>query len=139
LIDQCQFTLGQIKQRVSKQKSLKVELSAGGKLYFDHMILSQKATFLDYITRGCQIGVEVAIDFTASNGELHKLGGRVQTNHYTDAITSVCEILQEYDSDMLFPVYGFGGQAKRHKDTHHCFALNGNDNKPEVKGAEGVL
>jgi len=54
----------------------------------------------------------VAIDFTASNGEssmpnsLHYLG---DFNQYEQAISAVGSILEVYDNDRSFPVYGFGG------------------------------
>lgn len=54
---------------------------------------------------------------------------------------AVCEILQDYDADQMFPVYGFGGQVPYNPDgkASHCFALNGDIYKPEVAGVEGVL
>ena len=61
------------------------------------------------------MNVQVAIDFTGSNGDprysnsLHYLNPKTKTNHYTEAINSVLSILQNYDDDQMFPVYGFGG------------------------------
>jgi len=100
---------------------------------------------LDYIFGGCEIGVHVAIDYTLSNGaannpsSLHYLNKN--RNQYTDAINSVCTILQDYDSDNMFPVYGFGGQIPYNPQgkASHCFALNGDIYAPEVSGVEGVL
>ena len=57
----------------------------------------------------------VAIDFTGSNGNpehptsLHYTGG-YKPNQYVQAIQSVGEIIQDYDTDKLFPVYGFGAR-----------------------------
>ncbi len=54
----------------------------------------------------------VGIDYTASNGEysqpnsLHFLGA---INQYEQAISAVGSILEVYDNDRSFPVYGFGG------------------------------
>ena len=52
-------------------------------------------------------------------------------------------ILQEYDTDKKYPVYGFGGKLAekqgQRSDTSHCFALNGDIFNPEVFGVEGIL
>jgi hypothetical protein len=61
----------------------------------------------------------LCIDFTASNGDphepssLHYLNPNITgdcNNQYTYAIKSVLNILKDYDSDQLFPTYGFGGK-----------------------------
>jgi len=74
---------------------------------------------LEYILGGCEINIHIAIDFTASNGDphepssLHYLNPDIAgdcNNQYTDAIKSVLNILKDYDSDQLFPTYGFGGR-----------------------------
>ena len=58
---------------------------------------------MDYIFGGCEIGLQVAVDFTASNGaldnphSLHRLDE--QRNEYIRAIRAVGNILQNYDSD----------------------------------------
>ena len=80
----------------------------------------------------------VGIDFTASNGDmtaphsLHYLGGM---NQYDGAIQQVGSILEPYDADRSFPVYGFGGMPNGgafRNTTTHCFALNFNESNPEV-------
>lgn len=51
------------------------------------------------------------------------------------------KILDNYDHDQMYPIYGFGGMIKNTpvQAPSHCFALNGNIFKPEVKGINGVL
>uniref|UniRef100_A0A8C1YRY7 Copine-4-like n=1 Tax=Cyprinus carpio TaxID=7962 RepID=A0A8C1YRY7_CYPCA len=72
-------------------------------------------SFLDYIMGGCQIQFTVAIDFTASNGDprnscsLHYIHP-YQPNEYLKALIAVGEICQDYDSDKMFPAFGFGAQ-----------------------------
>jgi len=87
---------------------------------------------------GWQISLFVGIDFTASNGamstpdSLHYLGGM---NQYDAAIQQVGSILEPYDADRSFPVYGFGGMPNGGpfaNTTTHCFALNFNEGNPEV-------
>jgi hypothetical protein len=94
---------------------------------------------LDYIFGGCEISVHVAIDYTLSNGpvndpaSLHYLNPNNFINEYTAAIQAVLGIIQDYDTDQMYPVYGFGGRLPAAPDNaaSHCFALNGNIFKPE--------
>ena len=59
---------------------------------------------MDYILGGCEVGVQIAIDYTLSNGHpsksesLHFLGPHKQ-NEYTKAIEAVLSVLADYDSD----------------------------------------
>jgi hypothetical protein len=62
-------------------------------------------------------------------------------NQYEMSIIEVGGILEQYDSDGNFPVYGFGG-VTGHMTKHelsHCFPLTGNPQQPEVKGTTGVI
>jgi hypothetical protein len=99
------------------------------------------ADFLDYITGGCEINVVVGIDFTGSNGDprkpgtLHYLGsGPQERNDYEKAIAAIVSVLEKYDSDQQFPVYGFG--AKYNGVVNHCFPCG---RTPEVRGVAGIL
>ena len=91
----------------------------------------EKPTFLEYLQSGWGISLQVAIDYTGSNGDysqpdsLHYLGGY---NQYEHAIRCVGSILESYDSDKSFPVYGFGGipTFMGSNQVSHCFPLNGN-------------
>lgn len=73
--------------------------------------------FIDYLRGGMDINLITCIDFTASNGlinspsSLHYMPNTVDAplNQYQQAIQSVGNILLEYDTDKLVPVYGFGG------------------------------
>uniref|UniRef100_A0AAY4D3A2 C2 domain-containing protein n=1 Tax=Denticeps clupeoides TaxID=299321 RepID=A0AAY4D3A2_9TELE len=85
-------------------------------------------SFLDYIMGGCQIQFTVAIDFTASNGDprnscsLHYIHP-YQPNEYLKALVAVGEICQDYDSDKMFPAFGFGGQIPPDFKVSNRFAL----------------
>ena len=50
-------------------------------------------------------------------------------------------ILEVYDHDRSFPVYGFGGIPRNmgKNVTDHCFPLNGNPSYPEVQGTVNLL
>ena len=50
-------------------------------------------------------------------------------------------IVEQYDYDKKFPLYGFGGVDKFNGGTkvNHCFPLNGNPQLPFVQGVAGIL
>ncbi|EER08667.1 copine, putative [Perkinsus marinus ATCC 50983] len=88
---------------------------------------------------------KVALDFTLSNGDpnrpesLHYYDPR-SANDYAMAIRSVGEILEHYDRDKKYPVYGFGAKLPPdYTHTSHLFACNGNYFRPEVVGVDGIL
>uniref|UniRef100_A0A665X1K6 Copine-4 n=1 Tax=Echeneis naucrates TaxID=173247 RepID=A0A665X1K6_ECHNA len=84
-----------------------------GVVMLNHCKIIKMYSFLDYIMGGCQIQFTVAIDFTASNGDprnscsLHYIHP-YQPNEYLKALVAVGEICQDYDSDKMFPAFGFG-------------------------------
>lgn len=43
------------------------------------------------------------------------------------------------DTDKLFPVIGFGGKLGPNQPANHAFAVNFNEEHPEVEGMTGVL
>lgn len=52
------------------------------------------------------------------------------------AIKSVASILVPYDTDQMFPVFGFGGKFRHNGEVSHCFPLNFNPQNPEVFGLQ---
>lgn len=85
-----------------------------------------------------------AIDYTASNGDpssvnsLHYIGDR---NQYESALNNVGQVVEPYDSDRSFPVFGFGG-IPRHlgvNSVNHCFAMNGNPGDPSITGISNIV
>ncbi|KTG42363.1 hypothetical protein cypCar_00008417 [Cyprinus carpio] len=91
-----------------------------------------------------QINFTVAIDFTASNGNpsqstsLHYMNP-YQMNAYALALKAVGEIIQDYDSDKMFPALGFGAKLPPDGRVSHEFPLNGNIENPYCNGIEGIL
>ncbi|KAJ1561570.1 Copine-8 [Cladochytrium tenue] len=102
-----------------------------GTLRIDACAVVDEPQFLDFVAAGAQIDLAVAVDLTASNQYPHhptslhhfpELVGRRGSalgvpqpaaqegsmNEYQRAIVGVGQILQEYDSDKIFPMYGFG-------------------------------
>ena len=103
-----------------------------------------RPTLVDYLRAGWSISMVGSIDYTASNGNpsdresLHYLGGN---NQYEKALTNVGAIIEPYDNDRSFPVFGFGG-IPRHlgiNEVSHCFAINGNSENPNISGIEGIV
>src|SRR5258706_223004 len=85
-------------------------------------------SFLDYIRGGTEMHFAVAIDFTASNGDvkdprsLHYINPYQQTpNAYETALRSVGEIIAHYDSHGMFPGFGFGAKVLPRDIVSHQF------------------
>jgi len=101
---------------------------------------SDQPTFVDYVIGGCDLQVAVAIDFTGSNGDPRKPGTLHyhhkdgQKNDYEKAISSIVHTLAQYDTDSMFPVWGFG--AKYGGILRHVFQCGP---QAEVHGVDGVL
>uniref|UniRef100_A0A665WA08 Copine Vb n=1 Tax=Echeneis naucrates TaxID=173247 RepID=A0A665WA08_ECHNA len=97
-----------------------------------------------YLPSRTQINFTVAIDFTASNGNpsqstsLHYMNP-YQLNAYAMALKAVGEIIQDYDSDKMFPALGFGAKLPPDGRVSHEFPLNGNMENPYCNGIEGIL
>ena len=79
-------------------------------------------------------------------------------NKYYQTLKQVATQLENYDSDKLIPMYGFGAILPNGEDhsiahmelkngekqrpiewTSHCFAMNGDTTNPSVHGVEEVL
>ncbi|XP_008948506.1 PREDICTED: copine-1-like [Merops nubicus] len=101
-------------------------------------------SFLDYVMGGCQINFTVGIDFTGSNGDprspdsLHYISPD-GVNEYLTAIWSVGSVVQDYDTDKLFPAFGFGAQVPPTWQVSHEFALNFNPSNPYCQGIQGIV
>ncbi|KAF4689216.1 hypothetical protein FOZ60_001909, partial [Perkinsus olseni] len=107
--------------------------------------LVKHVSFLEYIEGGLEINLIVAIDFTFSNGDpnhpssLHYYDPH-SANDYVMAIRAVGEILEHYDQDKKYPVYGFGAKLPPdYSHTSHLFACNGDYFLPEVVGVDGIV
>ncbi|XP_067904791.1 copine-1-like isoform X3 [Heterodontus francisci] len=101
-------------------------------------------SFLDYVMGGCQINFTVGVDFTGSNGDprspdsLHYLSPN-GVNEYLTAIWSVGQVVQDYDTDKLFPAFGFGAQVPPNWQVSHEFSLNFDPNNPYCQGVQGII
>ncbi|KAK0151276.1 Copine-8 [Merluccius polli] len=127
-----------------KKKGKKKKYLNSGTVTLLSFLVDIEVTFLDYIKGGTQINFTVAIDFTASNGNpaqptsLHYMSP-YQLNAYAMALKAVGEIIQDYDSDKMFPALGFGAKLPPDGRVSHEFALNGNPQNPYCSGIDGVM
>lgn len=127
-----------------KKKGKKKKYLNSGTVTLLSFLVDIEVTFLDYIKGGTQINFTVAIDFTASNGNpaqptsLHYMSP-YQLNAYAMALKAVGEIIQDYDSDKMFPALGFGAKLPPDGRVSHEFALNGNPQNPYCNGIDGVM
>ncbi|NXG67527.1 CPNE9 protein, partial [Hemiprocne comata] len=162
---QSQFTVYEVLNPRKKCKKKKYVNS--GTVTLLSFSVESEFTFVDYIRGGTQLNFTVAIDFTASNGECSRgRGGPTsvavgptgacatgmpsqptslhyaspyQLSAYALALKAVGEIIQDYDSDKLFPAYGFGAKLPPDGKISHQFPLNNNVDNPSCAGIEGVL
>ncbi|XP_058878701.1 copine-4-like isoform X2 [Acipenser ruthenus] len=127
-----------------KYKVKKKNYKNSGIVILNQCKIHKMHSFLDYIMGGCQIQFTVAIDFTASNGDprnscsLHYIHP-YQPNEYLKALVAVGEICQDYDSDKMFPAFGFGARIPSDFKVSHDFAINFNEDNPECAGIQGVV
>ncbi|XP_042262099.1 copine-9-like isoform X2 [Thunnus thynnus] len=127
-----------------KKKGKKKKYVNSGTVTLLSFKVESEYTFVDFIRGGTQLNFTVAIDFTASNGNpsqptsLHYMSP-YQMNAYAMALKAVGEIIQDYDSDKLFPAYGFGAKLPPDGKISHAFPLNSNIENPNCVGIEGVL
>ena len=143
------FYLNSLEYNLKIDQLTKVDLNSNDyghlgtiQINFDEKI---KASFMDYLDKGMQINLDIAIDYTASNNEnpkpLHNINGK-NLNDYEKAIFSCGKIIASYDYDQLFPVYGFGGIPKGpgypNNIVSHCFNINFK-NDPNIKGIKNIL
>ncbi|XP_048738770.2 copine-8-like isoform X2 [Ostrea edulis] len=126
-----------------KKKAKKKGYKNSGQIHLLSIKKEIKPSFLDFLKGGTQLNFTVAIDFTGSNGNpssphsLHYINP-YQPNQYVAAIQAVGEIIQDYDSDKLFPVLGFGAKLPDGSVSHE-FPINFNAANPYVQGIAGIL
>jgi len=102
-----------------------------------------RKSFVDYLSDGMQINLVIGIDFTASNGSPTELNSlhyctSAEPNFYERAIVSCGDILNYYDYDKMYPVFGFGAQMMGSNVVNHCFNLNFQQ-IPNISGIDNVI
>lgn len=127
-----------------KKQKKKRGYKNSGLVFLSKCEVVKVSSFLDFIQGGCQLNFTVGIDFTASNGDpsqstsLHYINPYAP-NEYMQALTAVGEIIQDYDSDKLFPSFGFGARIPPTYQVSHQFPLNFNPSNPYCAGLPGLV
>ncbi|XGW30842.1 hypothetical protein V3C99_009645, partial [Haemonchus contortus] len=134
-------TLPLINEKKRAKKGDKYKNS--GTLEFNSVELLKQYSFLDFIAGGTQLDFAVAVDFTASNGAVHKPTSlhsisTAQPNQYEIAIRAVIDICQHYNNSKLFDAFGFGAILPPQTCVSPIFSLNFDAN-PSVVGVRGVM
>ena len=141
------FTLNLLQTNLKSDKNTMIDIKSDlygklGNLEIAYNI-SKKMIFENFIQKGT-IHLEIAIDYTESNGDpsdpssLHYMLGD-EKNDYEEAIKSCADIIAYYDSDQLFPVYGFGGIPDGSEEVSHCFNINFNNDDPNISQVDNIL
>lgn len=103
----------------------------------------EKLNFAELLKKGLQISLIVGIDFTGSNGDpnlmssLHYIKGS-NPNSYERSIRACGNILAYYDSDNMYPLFGFGGVPYGKVKVDHSFPLNFSSD-PSVHGIDEMI
>lgn len=113
--------------------------------------VEEEKGFVEYLHGGLELNFSVAIDFTASNGaanqptSLHYMNP-YQPNPYAAAIKAVGEVIQDYDTDKLFPTVGYGARLPAGstapvdaRGCSHCFSITGDEANPFCAGVDGII
>ncbi|VDM42927.1 unnamed protein product [Toxocara canis] len=129
---------------MKKKNKKKANYIDSGRLIFMSVTTHRNFSFLEFIAGGTQLDFSVAIDMTASNGNvtepnsLHFIGGN-QPNEYHIAIRSVADICQHYNNSKTFDAMGFGAKIPPQNFVNHCFPLNIGSSSFTVFGVAGLL
>uniref|UniRef100_H2YRM5 Copine-3 n=1 Tax=Ciona savignyi TaxID=51511 RepID=H2YRM5_CIOSA len=122
-----------------KKRAKKKGYKKSGRITFARCKIVKKYSFLDYVFGGCKINFTCGVDFTGSNGDprrkdsLHYLEG-MRPNEYSQAIQSIGRVIQDYDSDQMYPAFGFGAKIPPNHEISHEFPLNMNPQNPYCQG-----
>lgn len=129
------------------KKTKKKGYTNSGTLTASNVMIEHHPTFAQFITGGLDINLVVAIDFTGSNGDpmqpgsLHHINPSGAHNAYQNAILGVASVLEPYDTDKQYSVYGFGAKIRQADGTfspvQHCFPVYGGG--VQVSGINGIM
>jgi len=133
---------------VEKQKRKGAKYVNSGTFHATYCHVEENPSFVDYISGGMELALHVAIDFTASNGNPmdltslhHNSPDPNNRNPYQQAITAVGSVLEPYDTDKMYPVYGFGAKLRgpdgKYTPVLHAFPVYGGG--VEAEGIDGIL
>ena len=139
------FNLNLLESNLKEDKFLSIEIKHKkhgpiGQLKINYNI-KEKIGLQKLIEKG-QINLDIAIDYSKSNGEPNDLNSfhhKNGENEYEKAIKSCGKILSYFDYDQLFPVYGFGGIPQGEEKVNHCFNIKFSKDDPYIKGKDMII
>merc|ERR1719450_395963 len=129
---------------INPKKKGKKKYTNSGEIHLTYLQIRKSYSFLDYVRGGTELACTFAIDFTASNGNpsspdsLHYFVPH-GLNQYEMAIQAVGRVVEDYDSDKLFPTLGFGARLPPDGRVSHEFYVNGHPSNPYCERIAGVL
>jgi hypothetical protein len=141
LMGQAEITIPRLMRAPMMTIEMPLEGKGSGKksslIVYAVMKEHKEPKMLDYL-KTWRLDLSVAIDFTASNidDELHAMN---EKNMYEKTIAEVGGVLEPYDTDRTWPVFGFGGKPPGSSTVSHCFPLTGNLQAPCVQGVEQTI
>ncbi|XP_078492602.1 copine-3 isoform X1 [Ciona intestinalis] len=152
LIGECFTTLSELQDNSNKEffcinpkkKAKKSKYKNSGSIFIMSCKLERRFSFLDFIFGGLQLNFTVGIDFTGSNGDptsrdsLHFMDP-VRPNEYLQALSAVGAVVQDYDTDKLYPALGFGAKIPPSHVVSHEFPLNFRPDNPYCQGIDGII
>uniref|UniRef100_A0A158QBQ5 Copine domain-containing protein n=2 Tax=Hymenolepis diminuta TaxID=6216 RepID=A0A158QBQ5_HYMDI len=148
-ITTARFLLTCTKEGRDFEVNVKVSISSNACSFLDYILSGLKLTLLFFLCFRTSINVVVGIDLSNQIRQSNSLKGFTEAisfarsaavnSEYIIAIQAVVEILQVYDSDELFPAFGFGTRVGSDGRKSHLFPLTGDLNNPNCEGVSGVL
>ena len=141
------FSLNKLKSNLNNGIINKIEIKSNEYENIGFLIINYnnyKKINLERIFKNCQINLYIAIDYTESNGypknksSLHYIYGK-EPNDYEKVIRACGDIISNYNTNQLFPVYGFGGIPEEKKEVSHCFNINFNYSDPNILGIGDIV
>ena len=133
------FNLNQLESNLEEDKFLSIKIKNDGYGPIGNIKINYKIKEkMDFhkLKKLGQINLDIAIDYSKSNGDLNNLNSFHYINgenDYEKAIKSCGEILSYYDTDQLIPVYGFGGIPQGEEKVNHCFNIKLKSKDPFIK------
>ena len=134
LYGECLTTINTIIVDNKKEYNLMKGKIIAGNFKIDSFTIFERPSFMEYLRSGWAINLSLAIDFTASNGEVSEKdslhwqdpSGQI-LNQYEQAILGVGKVMEPYALDGQLATFGFGGIPRYlgSNSPNHCFNLNG--------------
>jgi len=132
----------------SKTNNLQFKIPISKNIFlsvYDNSQLNENISFFDLISSGVSLKLSIGIDFTGSNGHpldkdtLHCIIGN-EPNDYEKVIKLIGNILSNYNTEKLYPVYGFGAILENsfYGQASMCFNVNFQEN-PEIYTIDNVI